>query len=154
MKKLGLIFILLLPACKTLEPVYLAEPISVGRDNVGQYWIPKRSNQASSIPSRIKYKLYANGGMIFYSYKVDSNGITRDVTLEKTIPANLITLEDFKKSKLYFSKFKPSKSNSSKQPVKVYARQVFSKSSKALIIPPSHLSDEEVIKDYSDAAFN
>jgi hypothetical protein len=151
MKNIGILlfFSIFLSSCKTLEPLYLSEPLRVTYKEKLQYWQPIEISRLPRNAERIRSRLYESGGILFFSYKIDSNGVAREINIEKTMPENIITSEELIESMLIYPKFKPSRENHVKQPVKVYERMVFSSKNKSLVIPPDEMSDETVLIEFS-----
>ena len=146
---LCILIALFLMSCKTIEPFYSSGLVNVGYKEKLNYWEPVRAIPLSSTAERIRQKLYRNNAILFYSYKIDSNGVVRELILDKTIPANLITTKELNVSMLVYSKFKPSNLNIESTPVFVNERIVFRADGNTLAIPPDEMSDEEVIEAFN-----
>lgn len=140
--------IVLVSSCKTLEPLYLDSIKNLGYKGKLDYWKPEKVGRLSRGATKIRNKLYDKGAIIFYSYKIDSNGIAREIKIERTIPSNFITTDELVNSKLIYPKFVATSSNTAKMPVKVYERMAFFKN-KNLMIPSDEMTDEDVIKEFS-----
>ncbi|GAA5187348.1 hypothetical protein [Ferrimonas gelatinilytica] len=129
-------------------PTYASEQqelLNVGYFEKLSYWQPVKNirltRSAQNIRKKIHKKIHKSGGVLIYSYDIGSNGETKNITLIKTIPENLIDKEELIKSKLIYNRFKPAEDNAKNKPVKVTERIIFQGG--GLAIPPDDMTIEE-----------